>query len=124
MHVAGQQVAVTEILGAIEDTVDVDERLTTIARARQRVCAEDLPYTPPVARTARPGSPALAALAEAGSKLTDVAELTGASVSACSRWLKGDRPYPAELPAALEQLAGAAAGAAILALIPSLPSPR
>lgn len=117
LHVAGRLVAVTEILGAIEDTCDVDERLITTARRRVRA---DPPYEPLAPRRGRPGAaPALNALNEAGSTLASVAELADASESAVSRWLKGDRPYPERLPVVLDQLAGAAESARILALIPA-----
>jgi hypothetical protein len=119
LHVGGHEVAVPEILGAIEDTCDMDERLLRIVR---RGPPRDPPYAPPAPRARRLGpGPAQNALAEAGSTLNDVAELmpAGASVAAVSLWLAGKRPYPAQLPDVLEQLVDAETAARIISLIPS-----
>ena len=113
----GQALAIPEILGAIEDTCAVSERLGRIAR---QLPPAEPPYALLARRSGRPGvTPALNALGELGQTLNDVAELMpeGASISAVSRWLRGERPYPAELPDVLEQLVGLEAGR-ILALIP------
>jgi excisionase family DNA binding protein len=111
-----------QVLGSIEDACVVDPRLVRIAR---RSTPHDPPYVPPPARPrGRPGrAPAQNALAEAGQTLSDVAELMpgGASISAVSRWLAGDRPYPRQLPDALEELIGAELAARIIALIPAVP---
>jgi len=121
LYVAGRLVAVPEILGAIEDTVDVDERLVRIARWRG---PEDSPYEPPAPRKGRRGAaPALNALNEAGSTLGDVAELADATESAVSHWLAGRHPYPERLPGVLERLAGAETAAQIVALIPAARRP-
>ncbi len=120
VHVSGDQVLVVELLGAIEDSCDVDERLIRIA---SRSAPPDLSYVPPAPgqRRGRPGSPALKALAEAGPTLKDVAESMprGGHVSDVSKWLAGKRPYPEALVEVLEQLVDAETAARILSLIPA-----
>jgi hypothetical protein len=116
--VGSQEVAVPEMLGAIEDACDVDERLQRIARQR---APREPPYAAPAAPAQRRGStPARNALAAVGSTLNDVAELmpAGATESAVSLWLAGKRPYPDQLPYALEQLLDADIAARIIRLIP------
>jgi hypothetical protein len=115
LYVGGEEVAVPEVLGAIEDACDVDKRLRRIAR---RPPPREPAYAP---RVPRPGSsPALIALAEAGWTLSDVARLMSASASesAVSLWLAGKRPYPDELPDVLKQLVDAETAARIISRIP------
>jgi hypothetical protein len=114
--VGGQEVTVPEILGAIEDSCDVDERLRRIARPSP---PRDAPAPVALRRGRGGGSPAAKALAEAGSTINAVAQAAGASTSAVSRWLTGEHAYPDQLPDVLEQLLGADAIWPILALIPA-----
>jgi hypothetical protein len=117
--VGGQDVAVPELLGAIEDACDVHERFQRIAR---QPAPREPPYAPPAPPPQRRGSaPAKNALAAAGLTLNDVAELmpAGASESAVSFWLSGRRTYPDELPYVLEQLTGFDTARQIVALIKS-----
>jgi hypothetical protein len=118
VYVSGHQVAVPELLGAIEDTCAVDQRLIRIAG---RPAPHDPPYAPPATPVVRLGScSARNALAEAGWTLSQLTELMPCcpSLSAVSKWFAGERTYPEALPDVLEDLVGADTAAGILALIP------
>ena len=114
-----------EMLGAIEDACDVDERLRRIARQH---APREPPYAPPAPPPQRLRACTETALAAADdAQRCRRAECRRARPeSAVSLWLAGKRPYPGQLPYALEQLpyaleqlAGADTAARIMGLIPS-----
>lgn len=108
--------SIPRVLRALHDVNLVAERL----RGIDLQLPAEKPYVPLRISNAN-RSPAVVALAEAGSTLTDVARALEVDQSAVSLWLSGARRPPDDLAVALEALIGEADAERVASLIPYRP---